>query len=319
MAHQHRSVKMHRWLQFSVRTLLLAMLALSLGTIWWAHSAKTQKNAVASILKMGGSVGYAHEYDAAGNFDTKAQPPGPTWLRDLLGIDYFSRVRHVTLVGDSFADAELQCLESLPDLRTLLVGGPRVTDAGLVHLKHSHRLEELQLSGPGITDAGLTNLQSLRELRTLEFTCCSITDEGMQYLMPLTNLRTLKSYRSSDCGHIINALEQRTQIDCGQAPLTEVCDYLSNLHNIKLSIDDARFEEATLDRTMPVTFSSKSVPLGGTLDAILEPLGLDWYLSPNAVVITDRPTVRARVARRQSGLSKLKAALPRLTEAYVDW
>ena len=310
MTHRDHSAEMHRWFQFSVRTLLLVMLAVSLSTVWWANRAKRQKNAVASILKMGGSVDYDYEYDAAGNYRANTEPPGPAWLRDFLGIDYFSRVIGVSVEGDSFADAELKSLESLPDLRKLLVGGPRVTDAGLVHLKHLRRLEELQVGGPGVTDAGLTNLQSLRELRTLEFSCCSITDGGMQYLMPLTNLRTLKSYRLSDCAKIIAALEQPTTMDFFQVPLSDVCEYLSAIQLVKISIEDAGLED------MPVTFSGTAgVPLGITLHAMLEPLGLDWYLSPNAVVITDR----TRVARRHPGLSKLEAALPRLTEVYVDW
>jgi hypothetical protein len=291
------------------------MLAISLATIWWAHRAKNQQNAVASISKMGGVVRYNYEYDAAGDFDVQAQPPGPAWLRELLGIDYFSRVRTVDLAGDSVADTDLECLESLPYLRILRVGGPRVTDAGLVHLKHLRRLEELLVAGPGVTDAGLANLQSLRELRTLEFSCCSITDGGMQYLAILTNLRTLKSCRLSNCAKIFTALERpTTRLDFSGVPLSEVCEYVSDVGLVKISIEDAGLKD------MPVAFSSTTgVPLGITLHAMLEPLGLDWYLSPNAVVITDRATVRARVEKSQSGLSKLKAALPKLTEVYVDW
>ncbi len=315
MTPRDHSAKMHRWFRFSVRTLLLVMLAVSLSTAWWANRAKRQKNAVASILKMGGSVAYDYECDAAGNYPLNVEPPGPSWLRDFLGIDYFSRVIGVSVVGDSLADDELKSLESLPDLKKLLVGGPRVTDAALVHLKHMRRLEELQVWGPGVTDAGLMNLQSLRELRTLEFSCCSITDEGMQYLMALTNLRTLKSYRLGRGAKIIAALERpTTRLDFSQVPLSDVCAYVSEVGLVKISIEDAGLED------MPVTFSSTvGVPLGITLHAMLEPLGLDWYLSPNAVVITDRATVRARVEKSQPGLSKLKAALPKLTEVYVDW
>jgi len=307
---------MHRRFQYSVRTLLLVMLAIGLGTIWWVNRANRQKNAVACILKAGGGVVYGYQYDAAGKLDTNAEPSGPAWLRDSLGIDYFSRVTDVYLTGESFGDTELKSLKSLPDLRTLLVAGPRVTDAGLVHLKQLHRLEELQLCGAGITDAGLTHLQFLHELRTLTL-ACSITDGGMKHLLPLANLRTLKSCGTSgNCDRIIDALASPTSIDYVQVPLPDVCEHLAVQHAIKLHIDDAGLDEARIDREVAVTYSSKTgIALGTALDGMLEPLGLDWVVSPNALVIT----ARSIVARKRSGLAELKAALPRLTDVYVDW
>lgn len=101
---------------------------------------------------------------------------------------------------------------------------------------------------------------------------------------------------------IIAVLERpTTTLDFFQALLSDVCEYVSEVQLVKISIEDAGLED------MPVTFSSTAaVPLGITTHAMLEPLGLDGYLSPNAVVITDR----ARVEKSQPGLSKLKGGRP---------
>lgn len=337
MTYRDQSAKRHRWFQYGLRTLLLVMLAIGLGTGWWANKAQRQKNAVASILKAGGYVRYGYQYDAAGNLDNNAEPPGPAWLRNSLGIDYLSRVTEVQLIGNSLADTDLQNLESLPDLTKLIVSGPRVsdaemahlkhlrrletlclsgdetTDAGLAHLKHLHRLETLDLRCPRITDAGLTHLQPLRELKYLKLGC-SITDGGMQHLLPLTNLRTLISYGNRG-GRIIARIEEPTQVDFTGYPLPLVCEFLSEYHQIKFHIDDAGLEAEEIDREMAVyrTTPPGGIPLNITLDAMLAPLGLDWFVTQDGVVITARGT------KRHAGLSKLKAALPRLTDVIVDW
>jgi hypothetical protein len=321
MASPDSSPQKRRWFQYSLRTLLLVMLLASIGTSWLAYRATRQRDAVAAILRAGGGVIYSYEYDAAGKIVSDPEPPAPEWLRNVLGIDYFSRVTDVHLAGDSITDTDLEVLECLPGLRTLIVAGPGVTDAGLVHLSRLRRLEQLQLGGAGITDAGLIHLHPLRELNQLTLDC-SVTDAGMRHLLPLKNLRKLIS-RGCDGNRervkIFSELDAPTTIQMMQAPLPDVCAYLSDLHAIKVDIDEGALEEAKIEwATMPVTCDTNNTPgvsLGIALDSMLEPLGLAWIVGENSVVITTRETV----ARKHNGVGELQAALPQLKEVYVDW
>jgi hypothetical protein len=76
-----------RFLQFSLRTLLVVMLIVCVTLGWKVNKAKRQREAVAWVQESGGSVSYGYEFDDARKRVPNPQPPGPKWLRELLGID----------------------------------------------------------------------------------------------------------------------------------------------------------------------------------------------------------------------------------------
>ena len=94
-------------------------------------------------------------------------PPGPAWLRTLLGDDLFSDVTEVFLGESRITDNELICLKGLPRLKKLVLGKTQVTDAGLKHLEGLTQLEDLSLSRTRVTDAGLVHLKAMTQLQTL--------------------------------------------------------------------------------------------------------------------------------------------------------
>jgi hypothetical protein len=254
----------------------------------------------------------------------EAIPPGPAWLRNLLGIDYLDHVTAAYFDGYSFADADLEHLKGLPDLDYLRIVSSNVTDAGLVNLKYLHQLKNLELTSEKVTDAGLVHLHPLGALTELTLDC-SITDAGMANLMPLKKLTKLYSRGftvDSNSWRAVNALRGPTKIECIETPLPQVCEYLGNYHNFKFQFDKAALKDMIIDYDpitctddVPITCTLKNVPLDIALRTILEPLGLDWYLGQNAMVITTRDIV----AKRHKGVEKLQKSLPNLKQAYVDW
>ena len=50
-----------RWLQFSLRTLMLASLLVALGLGYFCDRAQSQRKAVASLKALGGSIEYGDE------------------------------------------------------------------------------------------------------------------------------------------------------------------------------------------------------------------------------------------------------------------
>jgi hypothetical protein len=222
-----------RRFQFSIRSLLVLSVAVAILSSWFAvkmKEAKRQQKAIEAILKSGGAVTYDYEYDWPSRAPQNAKPPGPAWLRNLLGGDFLDRVTEVRLIGDD--DAELEPLEALPELRQLLVfprndngskitdaglarleslprlttlwiWGPNITDAGLAHLEHLHQLADLHLGGANITDAGLTHLENLHELEALNLHLVGdrITDAGLVHFQSLRKLKKLRLHHaiSDEC------------------------------------------------------------------------------------------------------------------------
>jgi hypothetical protein len=76
--------------QFSLRTLLgvvtvLAAVSAWLGAIW--HGKLEQRRVVEELCSAGADVSYDYEVDSFGKALPNPIPPGPAWIRNVLGND----------------------------------------------------------------------------------------------------------------------------------------------------------------------------------------------------------------------------------------
>ena len=83
-----------RWLQFSLRTLLVVVTVFCIWMWIATKRAREQRWAVEAILKAGGTVAYRHEYFPMSPYPP-SDPPGPDWLRQWFGNEYFFSVAKV--------------------------------------------------------------------------------------------------------------------------------------------------------------------------------------------------------------------------------
>jgi hypothetical protein len=183
--------RQRRWLQFSVRTLLVLILVASVGLAWIASKLKQsreQRQAVQAIQRLGGTAIYK-----GGETEPKA-PLGFDWLTSLLGDDFFSDC--VTVEFQNATDAGLVHLQKLHQLREVYLGGALITDDGLAHVESLLQLQELSLENTQITSAGLARLKGLSQLKTLNVAGTSITDGGLLELTALKQLRDLDLRRT---------------------------------------------------------------------------------------------------------------------------
>ena len=181
--------------QFSIRSLLLLTVIVSVWGSWFAvemRGARRQREAAESIEKLGGLVNY--DWEVRGPI-----PPGPAWLRKLLGEE-FANVVQVVLERTQVTDAGLEHLKGLTRLHDLSLGGAHVTDAGLENLKGLNQLQKLFLDSTQVTDAGLENLTKLSQLRFLILDNTQVTDAGLECLKGLTHLQTFATQQSPGDG-----------------------------------------------------------------------------------------------------------------------
>lgn len=103
-------------LHFSLKALLLLMLATSVWMGMYVHSARRQREVVEWVLDQGGHISYDYERPTEdGSYPVGAKPPGPEWLHERLGIEYFATVEGVILDRDEIKD--ISPLANLPRLR----------------------------------------------------------------------------------------------------------------------------------------------------------------------------------------------------------
>jgi hypothetical protein len=118
--------------QFRLRTLLVAVLVLSLPLSWLAvrmQKARRQRGVVEAVERLGGYVRYESEFAAVQTTGTTSRPR-PSWLRSLLGDDFCENVVHVNFYGTKVKDAGLEHLETLKNLDELDLRNTNVTPKG---------------------------------------------------------------------------------------------------------------------------------------------------------------------------------------------
>ncbi len=221
-----------RFFRYSLRTLFLVVTVFCIWLGIIANRARDQKHAVEVILEAGGHVMYEHQIIVLGMHHSRmlspgtpsysTEPPGPEWLRQVIGDEYFFRVHSVSLreseVNSEVMGATLAMIGRLNDLRSVDLSDLQITDAGMVHLRELNnlrwlflddtnvndaklehvkrliKLEWLHLDSTEITDAGLVNLKGLVGLIGLSLSYTQITFAGMEHLYALTNLEEIHLY-----------------------------------------------------------------------------------------------------------------------------
>lgn len=216
-----------RWYQVSIRTylLIIATVCAYLGLV--ARPSIEQQRAVKRLVEMNPKIRV--RYDVQERPSTLPPQidslPGPDWLCELLGIDYFSTVKEVWI--DSVTDADLRELskferlellmisrqESVPDARLLakIPGDLHLTlissveDADLVPLFEVPQLRELSLASTALVSDPL-----LEALRMRLPKCTVFCPDWLVLLNPAkapllasrTSLRSLTMPRSTQDNHL---------------------------------------------------------------------------------------------------------------------
>jgi Leucine Rich repeat len=202
----------HRWFSFSLRSLLIVVTILCVGLGWKMHQVRNLRRAVAEVHRLGGDVNFRYELDRA----PPVEPPGPKWLRRILGDDFFVEVNQIQIYTDQANDESLAIIASLPHIDSLIVRSNGITDKGLASFSQASGLEALELrstkiTGAGylqlkelltlkslilrddstVTDAWLSDIAELKQVRYLFLQNTQITDRGLAALRPATWLRQI--------------------------------------------------------------------------------------------------------------------------------
>jgi hypothetical protein len=223
-----------RWIQFSLKSLLVVVLALSLPLGWMAsklHAKHRERSIGARVLRFGGQVGYRWEQDVPGRPRAVAsrvvgQPPGPKWMRRILGEDFFTSISRVALYQEDIDDARLTelNLDSLRELSNLTVNCPLITDRSLTRVCSITTLESLDLSGTQVTDSGLQHLTVLKGLKFLALNETQVTDGCLVSIGVLTSLEHIELTRTRLTGSELDHVCSLTHLDVLQLATTLVTD-----------------------------------------------------------------------------------------------
>lgn len=231
------SIPKKRWrprLRFSLRAMLIAMTVVCLFLGYQVQRARVQRNAVAGLSINTMDIMYDWECAArARSLVTSGRygvPPGPDWLRNLIGGEYFQEVQEVRFQVDQDTDpAVFGHLANLPQLQELAIYGPYEAplqleglDRGfLANLRH---LESLALNQLKINDTCMQQIGERTSLRSLYLDGSVMTAEGIRHLVGLSQLETLDLSETQTDDEALIAIGQMHGLKDLRLDLTDISD-----------------------------------------------------------------------------------------------
>ena len=85
---------------------------------------------------------------------------------------------------------------------------------------------------------------------------------------------------------IVAALKSPTQIEFVETPLSDVVDYLQDLHHIEIRVDKEALRQAGISESTEITYNVKGVSLQSGLRLVLQPLDLGYMIRGKVLLIT---------------------------------
>jgi len=200
-----------RWFQFRLRTLLIAILVLSLPLSWFAvrmEKARRQREKREAIERLGGEIHFA-----GGRWDTTTVKFNTEFGHDEASC--VAGLPHLVLFLDhtNTTDAGLEHLKGLDNIVWVSLNHTHISDAGLRHIGELTNLESLCLDGTRVTDAGLKFLVGLSDLSFLTLDNTQVTDAGLEHLHSMSNLKNVSIVATRVSPEGWNTLHERLP-DC---------------------------------------------------------------------------------------------------------
>lgn len=322
-------MRRRRWLQFSLSSIFLLVTVLGVWLGFVVNQARKQREAVAAIEAAGGAVYYDWQdrpHDPFGDEDQ--MPPGPSWLRRLVGDEYFQSISSVNLQDAKISDDLLRHIAGQKSIRQLWLGNTEIGDRELAFVAELHHLQWIDflpawdagMADPGgetslrISAVGLQHLRRLPTLKTLRLPQSPVGDAGLAILGEITTLEELlfKDPQVTDAGlEHLKSLKNLKELSFTAPQATdEGIEQLKGLTNLEqLGIDQASITDRGFKSLRGMTklrelYVQTNSP--GITDAALEHLSGLTDLEVLYVICPGDGITDAGL-RRLKGLAKLKS------------
>ena len=174
---------------YSLRTLLLLILAACVLLGWISAYSARDRLAIAELAKQDGHVLY--DYRPPNSWRSS-----PHLIRFLRGTNFGEGVvSGVHQIGFNptirVTDDGLKHIAEFPETKILSLAEANITDEAMVYLARMRELRMLYLCRTNISDSGLEHLRALTKLDFLVLDNTAVSDRGLELLRPLHNLQSL--------------------------------------------------------------------------------------------------------------------------------
>lgn len=109
---------------------------------------------------------------------------------------------------------------------------------------------------------------------------------------------------------IDKALREQTEVSFADNPLHEALDYLEDLHKIEITVDKRALEAESVPEDAPISLKISGVTLKSVLRLVLAPLGLDYVIQNETLMITSQERAAEFFETRVYTVRRLKGMTP---------
>jgi hypothetical protein len=156
---------------------LLALIALICVVVGrWAQNGREQRDIVAAIRALNGTVTYYFERTDQIDPKRKPEPPSPAWLRRVFGVDFFHAVMSVSLNGSDVTDESLPHLERLTHLESIELRNTAISELAAPKLRNP-TIIGFFIDGGSIGDADLKWVGAMHQLEFVRLSQAPITTD----------------------------------------------------------------------------------------------------------------------------------------------
>lgn len=163
------------------------MVVVAVPLAWKFNRLRTQRRVVQAARNSEAGVVYDYSADRQPGEDT--EPPGPPWLRRMLGDDIFAQIVWIVWSDQEIPDETFSDIAALPALR--LFSAKHVTDEHLERISQISSLTHLEIEGE-FTDEAIAKLSRLPKLETLHVKSPHLTDQALAHLQEFKAVRRVQ-------------------------------------------------------------------------------------------------------------------------------
>ncbi|MFN0021225.1 MAG: leucine-rich repeat domain-containing protein [Pirellulaceae bacterium] len=183
--------------------------------------------------------------------------------RGITSLDSLKELRSLILDDSGITDKSMPLIARHRRLQTLGLRNTRITDEGAHYLSGLTELRALDLSESRLTDEGLKNLSGLTQLRYLGLSGTGVTDEGLEHLVKLADLETLEVRHTEVHGPGVAALASLPRLTSVRLRKNPVKD-----EDVHYFADLPELESLDLEQTLVTDAGIKTLQLGPKVIAI---------------------------------------------------
>lgn len=118
------------------------------------------------------------------------------------------------------------------------------------------------------------------------------------------------STRTANEVKILSAMEEPTEFDFVDQPLSDVIEMIEERHQIDIQLDHRALAEASVDADVSITCHIKGTTLESALDLVLSELDLTWAIHDEVLLFTSRAQARRMIETRVYPVYDLVLPLP---------